>query len=162
QRIVRAENFQEAGHFACTFIHRALRPYRRALTASHRFRLRPEHHHPRVSRGRSRSGAWVGRQQRRLRRSDALSGAGRLQRRSDLDAEKFDAFLRQKLDASKRVIESHTGQPVRFLAYPYGDYDDAVVAAARRAGYEAGLLSWSGPNNRSTDPMKLRRFAMVS
>jgi peptidoglycan/xylan/chitin deacetylase (PgdA/CDA1 family) len=76
--------------------------------------------------------------------------------------EQYDAFLRTELDESKRVIESHTGQSVRFLAYPYGDYDDAVVAAAKRAGYEAGLLSWFGTNNRSTDPMKLRRFAMVS
>lgn len=80
----------------------------------------------------------------------------------DLDDGQYDAFLRTELDESKRVIESHTGQPVRFLAYPYGDYDDAVVAGAKRAGYEGGLLSWFGPNNRSTDPLKLRRFAMVS
>ena len=80
----------------------------------------------------------------------------------ELDDAQYDAFLHTELDESKRIIESHTGQPVRFLAYPYGDYDDAVVAAAKRAGYEAGLLSWFGPNNRSTDPLKLRRFAMVS
>jgi peptidoglycan/xylan/chitin deacetylase (PgdA/CDA1 family) len=81
---------------------------------------------------------------------------------SDLDDAQYDSFLRAELDESKKIIESHTGQPVRFLAYPYGDYDDAVVAAAKRAGYEAGLLSWFGPNNRSTDPLKLRRFAIVS
>jgi len=80
----------------------------------------------------------------------------------DLDDAQYDAFLRTELDESKRVIESHTGQPVRFLAYPYGDYDDAVIAAVKRAGYEAGLLSRSGLNTRSTDPMKLRRFPMVS
>ena len=80
----------------------------------------------------------------------------------ELDDKKYDAFLHTELDESKRVIESHTRQPVRFLAYPYGDYDDAVVAAAKRAGYEAGLLSWLGPNDRSTDPMKLRRFAIES
>jgi peptidoglycan/xylan/chitin deacetylase (PgdA/CDA1 family) len=80
----------------------------------------------------------------------------------ELNDEEYDAFLRTELDESKRVIESHTGRPVRFLAYPYGDYDDAVVAATKRAGYEAGLLSLFGSNNRSTDPLKLRRFAMVS
>jgi peptidoglycan/xylan/chitin deacetylase (PgdA/CDA1 family) len=80
----------------------------------------------------------------------------------ELTDEQYDAFLRTELDESKRVIASHTGQPVRFLAYPYGDYDDTVVAAAKRAGYEAGLLSWFGANNRYTDAMKLRRFAMVS
>jgi peptidoglycan/xylan/chitin deacetylase (PgdA/CDA1 family) len=80
----------------------------------------------------------------------------------ELDDAQYKAFLHTELDESKRIIESHTGQPVRFLAYPYGDYDDVVVAAAKRAGYDAGLLSWLGPNNRSTNPLKLRRFAMVS
>lgn len=80
----------------------------------------------------------------------------------ELNDAQYDAFLRTELDESKHIIESHTGQPVRFLAYPYGDYDDAVVAAAKRAGYEAGLLSWFGPNSRSTDPLKLRRLAMIS
>jgi peptidoglycan/xylan/chitin deacetylase (PgdA/CDA1 family) len=80
----------------------------------------------------------------------------------ELDDAQYDAFLRTELDESKRVIESHTGQPVRFLAYPYGDYDDAVIGAAKRTGYEAGLLSRAGVNTRSTDPFKLRRFAIES
>jgi hypothetical protein len=80
----------------------------------------------------------------------------------ELNDEQYEAFLHTELDESKRVIESHTDQPVRFLAYPYGDYDNVVIAAAKRAGYEAGLLSRVGANNRSTDPMKLRRFAMES
>ena len=77
----------------------------------------------------------------------------------ELNDAQYDAFLRTELDESKRVIESHTGQLVRFLAYPYGDYDDAVVAAAKRAGYEAGLLSWFGPNtsfHRSDEAAPLR------
>jgi peptidoglycan/xylan/chitin deacetylase (PgdA/CDA1 family) len=74
----------------------------------------------------------------------------------------YDAFLRTELDDSRDVIESHTKRPVRFLSYPFGNYDDVVTAAARRAGYTAGLVSWLRPNKRTTDPMKLGRFKMVS
>jgi len=74
----------------------------------------------------------------------------------------YDAFLRTELDESREAISSHTKQPVRFLSYPFGNYDDVVTAAARRAGYTAGLVSWMRPNKRTTDPMKLGRFKMVS
>jgi peptidoglycan/xylan/chitin deacetylase (PgdA/CDA1 family) len=78
---------------------------------------------------------------------------------SDADYEKF---LTTELEESRRIIESHTGQPVHFIAYPYGNYDNVVTAAARRAGYSAGLVSWLRPNTRSTDPLKLGRVKMVS
>jgi peptidoglycan/xylan/chitin deacetylase (PgdA/CDA1 family) len=77
------------------------------------------------------------------------------------DAE-YDKFLTTELDDSRHIIESHTGRPVPFIAYPYGNYDNIVTAAARRAGYTAGLVSWIRPNTRSTDPMKLGRVKMVS
>jgi peptidoglycan/xylan/chitin deacetylase (PgdA/CDA1 family) len=77
------------------------------------------------------------------------------------DAE-YAAFLRAELEESREVIESHTKHPVHFIAYPFGNYDNVVTAAARHAGYTAGLVSWLRPNKRTTDPMKLGRFKMVS
>ncbi|HEV7569856.1 MAG TPA: polysaccharide deacetylase family protein [Thermoanaerobaculia bacterium] len=74
----------------------------------------------------------------------------------------YDKFLTAELDESRRVIESHIDHAVRFIAYPYGNYDNSVTAAARRAGYVAGLVSWLRPNTRTTDPMKLGRLKMVS
>ncbi|MDX6414936.1 MAG: hypothetical protein QOH23_2346 [Gaiellaceae bacterium] len=47
-----------------------------------------------------------------------------------------DAELRQELEDSKAEIESELGRPCPDLAYPYGEHDARVRAAARRAGYE--------------------------
>jgi peptidoglycan/xylan/chitin deacetylase (PgdA/CDA1 family) len=80
----------------------------------------------------------------------------------EMTDEDYDKFLTTELADSKRVIESHIDHPVRFIAYPYGNYDNTVTAAARRAGYVAGLVSWVRPNTRSTDPLKLGRVKMVS
>lgn len=51
---------------------------------------------------------------------------------TEVDDQRLDAELR----GSKEVCEAHLGA-CRSLAYPYGDHDDRVVAAARRAGYSA-------------------------
>lgn len=50
--------------------------------------------------------------------------------------------LRAELEGSRADCETHLGAPCRSLAYPFGDYDDAVVEAAGRAGYTtAGALA---------------------
>jgi peptidoglycan/xylan/chitin deacetylase (PgdA/CDA1 family) len=49
-----------------------------------------------------------------------------------------DAALAAELGESRAACERGTGRPCRSIAYPYGDVDRRVVAAARTAGYEAG------------------------
>jgi peptidoglycan/xylan/chitin deacetylase (PgdA/CDA1 family) len=48
-----------------------------------------------------------------------------------------DEQLRDELVESKRVVEERLRRPCATIAYPYGDYDERVVAAARAAGYAA-------------------------
>ncbi len=50
-----------------------------------------------------------------------------------------DEELEEELTASKRRLEEELGSPCRFLAYPFGECDDRVRAAARAAGYEAAF-----------------------
>ncbi len=59
-----------------------------------------------------------------------------------------DDALAAELEQSRASCERETGQPCRSLAYPYGDVDARVIAAARRAGYEvaAGLPARPGPS----------------
>lgn len=45
--------------------------------------------------------------------------------------------LDREMAASRAECERRLGRPCRTIAYPYGDYDARVVAAAGRAGYEA-------------------------
>jgi peptidoglycan/xylan/chitin deacetylase (PgdA/CDA1 family) len=48
-----------------------------------------------------------------------------------------DDALDRELGESKREIEARLGVECSSLAYPYGDCDDRVIEAARRAGYRA-------------------------
>ena len=61
-----------------------------------------------------------------------------------------DTHLQDELVRSKAACEEHLSRPCTSLAYPYGDFDPRVVAAARRAGYTAAAtlpsrLSLHGP-----------------
>jgi peptidoglycan/xylan/chitin deacetylase (PgdA/CDA1 family) len=74
---------------------------------------------------------------------------------------KLDApSLERELSESRAVIARHTGQPVRFLSYPYGDYNPAVMDAAARAGYEGAVTTWRGPITAETQPLELKRFLL--
>jgi len=73
-------------------------------------------------------------------------------------AEMYDGFLRHELLDSRTAITKSTNAPIRFLSYPFGDYDEAVVAAAQRFGYEAAVTTERGPITRSTPPMRLKRY----
>jgi peptidoglycan/xylan/chitin deacetylase (PgdA/CDA1 family) len=46
--------------------------------------------------------------------------------------------LRRELNESKEEIEDRLGRPCEDLAYPYGEHDERVRAAARAAGYGRG------------------------
>lgn len=56
---------------------------------------------------------------------------------------KYDALLKQLTD-SKNVLQSQTGYPVNFIAYPYGTSNTLVQSAVRKAGYVGGLGTWFG------------------
>jgi peptidoglycan/xylan/chitin deacetylase (PgdA/CDA1 family) len=47
-----------------------------------------------------------------------------------------DAELGRELEDSKGEIEAELGRPCHDLAYPYGEHDQRVRAAARAAGYD--------------------------
>lgn len=59
------------------------------------------------------------------------------------------AELRERLPSASAVI-----------AYPNGDHDDAVCAAAAAAGYEAAFTTEKGRNGAATDPYRLRRVSV--
>jgi peptidoglycan/xylan/chitin deacetylase (PgdA/CDA1 family) len=66
--------------------------------------------------------------------------------------------LRAELDDSRLVLEQTLGSPVRGFAYPGGRLDTTVVECARTLGFAYALTTDSGPNDRRSDPMRLRRI----
>ena len=52
-----------------------------------------------------------------------------------------DAALDRELRVSRELIEVQLGVPCRSIAYPYGESDERVRAAAGRTGYTAGCTT---------------------
>jgi peptidoglycan/xylan/chitin deacetylase (PgdA/CDA1 family) len=65
-----------------------------------------------------------------------------------------DDELARELRDSKQEVEDELGTRCTELAYPYGEHDDRVRAAARSAGYERAFALW----RRSRDPYSSRRL----
>jgi peptidoglycan/xylan/chitin deacetylase (PgdA/CDA1 family) len=55
-----------------------------------------------------------------------------------------DGQLRREIVAARNLIEAHIGHPVTSLAYPFGQYDERVVQAARDAGFTTARSTWPG------------------
>ncbi len=60
-----------------------------------------------------------------------------------LPALSYSEALKQLVD-SKNILQSNTGYPVNFVAYPYGSTNGVVQAAVKQAGYAGGVGTWYG------------------
>ena len=69
-----------------------------------------------------------------------------------------DDRLREQLAGSRADLQTLLGESVDFLAYPYGHFDDRVIAAARDAGYLAAFSVQTGFNRSDIDRFRLRRL----
>lgn len=59
---------------------------------------------------------------------------------------------------SKAQMEAMTGSAVTTFAYPNGDYDAAVIAELKAAGYQLAATTKRGINTVWTSPFELRRM----
>jgi peptidoglycan/xylan/chitin deacetylase (PgdA/CDA1 family) len=71
-----------------------------------------------------------------------------------------DEELEREVDSSRVRLEEVTGRPVVSFCYPYGDFDDRVVAAVRHAGFRAATVIRSGISRDLADPYRLRRIVV--
>ena len=67
-----------------------------------------------------------------------------------------DAEIEGELADSRARLEERLGRPCRFLAYPFGEHDERVRAAARRVGY-AAAFALAATATDSRDPYALPR-----
>ena len=67
------------------------------------------------------------------------------------------AELKRQLAGPKQLLEERLGQPVRFLAYPAGKYNRAVIVATHAAGYEAAVTVQHGTVQSAAGPYELVR-----
>jgi len=67
----------------------------------------------------------------------------------------------QEVEQSKAQLEALLGETMDFFCYPYGDYDERVIAAVKRAGFRGALSCIRGsavPGEE--DPFQLPRKAI--
>lgn len=67
------------------------------------------------------------------------------------------AQLKIELCGSKETLESRLGKPVEFIAYPNGNYNEAVIRASQVCGYLGGFTCEIGFNVTSERPFQLKR-----
>ena len=65
---------------------------------------------------------------------------------------------REEIVSGKTKLEDRFGQAIDHFAYPFGDYDDAVVDLVRDAGFKTACTMDRGVNDPSTDPFRLKRW----
>jgi peptidoglycan/xylan/chitin deacetylase (PgdA/CDA1 family) len=67
------------------------------------------------------------------------------------------AQLRSETAGSKHVLEGVLGHPVYYFAYPFGAYNDNVVAAVRTAGFSMAYSTAGGTTESTTAPLTMPR-----
>ena len=68
--------------------------------------------------------------------------------------------MRREVLESKRKLETLLEEEVAYFCYPYGDFDEQVVATVREAGYEAALSCTRASAFGPEDPLRLPRKAI--
>jgi peptidoglycan/xylan/chitin deacetylase (PgdA/CDA1 family) len=81
-------------------------------------------------------------------------------RHGSMGPSKYGSWLESQLVESRKILEAKTGKKVRYLAYPYGDYDATVADASKRAGYSAALTCDFGEVTKGSDPFRMKRVVI--
>ncbi len=66
------------------------------------------------------------------------------------------------LKRSQELIEANLRKPCRFLAWPWGKYDENAVDLARKAGFEGMATTEKGVNLPGSDPFAIKRIVAKS
>ncbi len=68
--------------------------------------------------------------------------------------------MQKEVFESKSMLEKALNRPVEHICYPYGDHDEAVIEAAREAGYLTGTTIVKGSSDKRHDALALPRKAI--
>jgi peptidoglycan/xylan/chitin deacetylase (PgdA/CDA1 family) len=66
--------------------------------------------------------------------------------------------MTEQISGSRRDLERVVGHPVQWFAYPFGSFDDAVVAAVRKAGFALAVTTQGGTSESSQAPLRMPRI----
>src|SRR5208282_718920 len=79
-----------------------------------------------------------------------------------LSAEDYGKFVDSQLGKSRQVLERRLGGHVTMLSWPFGIYDDELIAAAAKSGYAAAFTIERHRVSRGDNLMALPRFIVTN
>lgn len=78
-----------------------------------------------------------------------------------LSAEDYGKLVDTQLSKSRQVLERRLGGRVTMLSWPFGIYDDELIAAAAKSGYVAGFTIERRKVSRGDNVMALPRYIVT-
>ncbi len=79
-----------------------------------------------------------------------------------LSAEEYAKSVDKQLNGSKKKLEERMGHEIKFLAWVFGIYDDALLVDAKKSGYAAAFTIDRKHASSSDNLMALGRYMVVS
>lgn len=72
-------------------------------------------------------------------------------------AKAYTGLLEYEMNEPLTYIDGMYGHKPTMVAYPYGVYSPQILSQTKKSGYELAFTVNPGPNDRTVDPLKLRR-----
>lgn len=79
-----------------------------------------------------------------------------------LSAEEYAKFVDKQLGGAKKKLEEKTGHPIKYLAWVFGIYDDALLVDAKKSGYAAAFTIDRKNASSGDNVMALGRYMVIS
>lgn len=79
-----------------------------------------------------------------------------------LSAKEYAKSVDKQLNGSKKKLEERMGHEIKYLAWVFGIYDDALLVDAKKAGYGAAFTIDRQHASSADNPMALGRYMVVS
>ncbi len=79
-----------------------------------------------------------------------------------LSPEEYVKFVDKQLGGAKKKLEEHMGHEIKYLAWVFGIYDDALLVDAKRAGYAAAFTIDRRHASSGNNTMALGRYMVIS
>lgn len=79
-----------------------------------------------------------------------------------LPADEYRNFVATQLEKSRTILERRFNSKVDMLAWPFGIYDDELIAAARKAGYVAAFTIERRNASPNSNVMAIPRYIVTN
>ena len=79
-----------------------------------------------------------------------------------MSEQEYERFVKTQFVKSRERLEKEFGKKIDMLAWPFGIYDDELIAKSREAGYIAAFTIEDGCKGYGDNPLKLPRHLLTN